>query len=45
VLGGQQPALPRGYDKGVLLALRMGGKLFDHGIETITFDLRTHKGH
>jgi hypothetical protein len=45
VVGSQQPAMPRGYDKGVLLALREGGKLFDHGIETITFDLRTRKGH
>jgi hypothetical protein len=42
---GEQPAIPRGYDKGVLLALREGGKLFDRGIETITFDLRTLKGH
>jgi hypothetical protein len=45
VVGGQQTTMPRGYDKGVLLALREGGKLFDHGIETITFDLRTRKGH
>jgi hypothetical protein len=44
VVGGQQLAMPRGYDQGVLLALREGGKLFDHGIETITFDLRTRKG-
>jgi hypothetical protein len=44
VVGGQQQAVPRGYDQGVLLALREGGKLFDHGIETITFDLRTRKG-
>lgn len=43
VVGGQQPAMPRGYDEGVLLALRGGGKLFDHGIETITFEFRTHK--
>lgn len=42
---GEQPAMPRGYDKGVLLALRDGGKLFDRGIETITFDLLTPKGH
>jgi hypothetical protein len=42
---GEQPALPRGYDKGVLLALRDGGKLFDRGIETITFDLHTPRGH
>jgi hypothetical protein len=43
-VGGQQLAMPRGYDQGVLLALREVGKLFDHGIETITFDLRTRKG-
>jgi hypothetical protein len=36
--------MPRGYDEGVLLALREGGKLLDHGIETITFELRTRKG-
>ncbi len=45
VVGGQQPAMPRGYDQGVLLALREGGKLFKHGIETIAFDLRMRKGH
>ena len=44
-VGGEQPAMPRGYDQGVLLALREGGKLFDRGIEMITFDLRTRKGH
>jgi len=44
-VGSQQTVMPRGYDKGVLLALREGGKLFDHGVETITFDLRTRKGH
>jgi hypothetical protein len=44
-VGGQQSTLPKGYEKGVLLALRESGKLFDRGIETITFDLRTRKGH
>lgn len=37
--------MPKGYDKGVLLALRESGKLLDHGIERITFDLQTPKGH
>lgn len=41
----QRPYMPKGYDKGVLLALREGGKLLDHGIERITFDLRTPNGH
>jgi hypothetical protein len=41
----EQRAMPRGYDKGVFLALRDGGKLFDRGIEIITFDLQTPKGH
>ena len=40
-----RPYMPKGYDKGVLLALREGGKLLDHGIGRITFDLRTPKGH
>ena len=42
---GEQPAMPQGYDKGVLLALCDVGKLLDRGIETITFDLRTSEGH
>jgi hypothetical protein len=42
---GEQPAMPRGYDKGVLLALCDVGKLFDRGIAIITFDLHTPKGH
>lgn len=41
----QRPYMPKGYDKGVLLALREGGKLLDHGIGRITFDLRTPNGH
>ena len=32
--------LPRGYDRGVLLALREGAKILDHGISAIRFDLR-----
>ncbi len=35
------PALPPGFDTGVLLALREAGKLLDHGIDRICFDLRT----
>jgi len=31
--------LPRGYDRGVLLALREGAKILDHGISAIRFDL------
>ena len=37
-------ALPKGYDRDVLLALRETGKLFERGIDTLTFDLRTSKG-
>ena len=40
----QRPYMPKGYDKGVLLALREGGKLLDHGVSRITFDLRTPRG-
>ncbi|MCL5960737.1 MAG: hypothetical protein M1358_15790 [Chloroflexi bacterium] len=43
-IGGADPALPKGYDKGVLLALREAGTLFDHGIEKISFDLRLSSG-
>lgn len=39
-----QADLPKSFDKGVLLALREGGKLLDHGIDRITFDLRTRRG-
>lgn len=43
-IGDQQPSLPRGYDNGVLLALREGGKLLNHGIDRIEFDLRIQRG-
>lgn len=43
-VGRKEHLLPQGYDKGVLLSLREGGKLFDHGVEKITFDLRTRRG-
>ncbi len=36
-------ALPPGYDRGVLIALGEEGKLFERGIERISFSLRTRK--
>ncbi len=44
VFESNQAQMPQGYDKGVLLSWREGGKLFDHGIEKITFDLKTRHG-
>jgi hypothetical protein len=44
VFESKQAQLPPGYDKGVFLSWREGGKLFDHGIEKITFDLKTRRG-
>jgi hypothetical protein len=40
-----ETGLPEGYDKGVLLSIREGGKLFQHGIEKISFDLKTRGRH
>ncbi len=37
-------ALPVGYDVGVLAAWRETGRLFDHGLEAVDFDLRTRRG-
>jgi hypothetical protein len=44
-IGSQQTELPRGYDKGILLALHEAGKLLGNGLDSITFDLDTRKGH
>lgn len=33
--------LPRGYDRGVLLSVREGAKILDHGISAIRFDLHS----
>lgn len=41
LLENSQAPLPKGYDKGVLIALRESGKLLDHGIERISFSLQT----
>lgn len=41
---GEENGLPRGFDTGVLLALREGGKLLDRGIDSIAFELRTRRG-
>lgn len=41
LLEDSQAPLPKGYDKGVLIALRESGKLLDHGIERISFSWRT----
>ncbi len=43
VVRGPEPELPIGYDLGVLVALRDLGRLFDHGIERLTFDLHTSR--
>ncbi len=39
--GGSDTELPRGYDRGVLLAIREGAKILDHGISAIDFDLHS----
>lgn len=39
-VGDETAQLPHGFDKGVLLALREGGKLFSLGINTIDFELQ-----
>ncbi len=39
--GASDAELPNGYDRGVLLAIREGAKILDHGISTIRFDLRS----
>ena len=36
--------MPRGFDAGVLLALRESGKLLDRGIDSISFVLQTRSG-
>lgn len=36
--------LPRGFDTGVLLALRESGKLLDRGVDGISFELHTRRG-
>jgi hypothetical protein len=41
---GMENGLPRGFDAGVLLALREGGKLLDRGIDSISFELATRRG-
>jgi len=38
-VGKEQASLPRGYDRGVLLALRETGELFNRGIDHIDFAL------
>jgi len=43
VVCGPEPELPMGYDLGVLIALRDLGRLFDHGIERLIFDLHTSR--
>ena len=43
VVRGPEPELPKGYDLGVLDALHDLGRLFDHGIERLTFDLHTSR--
>lgn len=37
-------ALPRGYDISVLMALRDAGRVLDHGVTAIGFELHTGKG-
>lgn len=44
VLASPLESLPKGYDKGVLLALREAGRLFSHGISAINLDLQASKG-
>lgn len=39
-VGEDSSQLPHGFDKGVLLALREGGKLFSLGIDSIDFELK-----
>lgn len=39
-VGEDSSQLPYGFDKGVLLALREGGKLFSLGIDSIDFELQ-----
>lgn len=41
-VGDETSQLPHGFDKGVLLALREGGKLFSLGIDTIDFELHAN---
>lgn len=41
VLARGQDAMPKGFDAGVLLALRESGKLLDHGIDRISFEFET----
>ncbi|MDQ2807533.1 MAG: OB-fold nucleic acid binding domain-containing protein [Chloroflexota bacterium] len=36
--------LPRGYDQGVVMALRDSGKLLDRGIDQITYQLHSRSG-
>ena len=42
-IGKNGEVLPQGYDKGVLLALRESGKLLDHGVTRISYELATRK--
>jgi hypothetical protein len=39
--GAADVELPRGYDRGVLMAVREGAKILDHGISAIAFDLHS----
>jgi len=41
---GDAGQLPRGYDRGVLIAVRESAKILDHGISAIGFDLH-YRGH
>lgn len=40
IVGDETSELPHGFDKGVLLALREGGKLFSLGLNSIDFELQ-----
>ncbi len=44
IVRGAEPDLPIGYDIGVLVAWRDLGRLINHGIERVSFDLRTSNG-
>lgn len=44
-LEGTTDVLPAGYDRGVLLALKEAGVLFQHGLEAASIDVVTHRTH
>jgi hypothetical protein len=44
-VAGEQQGLPRGFDRGVLTALRESGRLFERGITGISFNLHAGEGH